>query len=150
MRSEKSLVDMVKSQINLEKKTTKEIKKLEEVTVNLAAKLFLAEMRFDTEKHAKILQTMLDLMNQVGPERISKKFWNLETRDYIDALVAKKMLENHVKVETKMLKHVEEQMKKTDDEALKSLFKHIVDDERKHHKIMGTILKKAFKMVNIA
>lgn len=58
MTFEKSLVDMVKAQIDLEKTTTKKIKNLEEVTANLAAKLFLAEMRFDTEKHAKILQTV--------------------------------------------------------------------------------------------
>ena len=66
MRSEKDLVDMVKAQIELEKSTTKKIKELEEVTTNLAAKLFLAEMRFDTEKHAKILQTILDLTNQLS------------------------------------------------------------------------------------
>ena len=59
------------------------------------------------------------------------------------------MIERHLKVETKMLKHVEEEMRKTNDAALKLLFEHIVDDERKHHKIMGTILKKAFKMLSI-
>ena len=106
-------------------------------------------MRFDTEKHAKILQTILDLMKQLEPERLSRKIWNIETHSHIDALVAKKMLERHVKVETKMLKYVEEEMRKTNDAALKLLFEHIVDDERKHNKIMGTTLKKAFKMLSI-
>lgn len=150
MSSEKDLVNMIRAQIKLEKDTTRKIKELEEVTSNLAAKLFLAEMRFDTEKHAKILQTILDLIRQVEPERSDRKFWDVETHDYIDALVARKMLENHVKVETKMLKHVKQEIGKTDDEALKTLFKHIVDDEKKHHEIMGTILKKAFKMVSIS
>lgn len=149
MKSEKDLVDMIRFQIKLEKNTTKKIKELEEVTTNLAAKLFLAEMRFDTEKHAKILQTMLDLMNQYEPDRRSKRFWQIETTEYVDALVAKKMLEDHVKVETKMLEHVEKEMKKTDDAALRLLFRHIIEDERKHHKIMETILKKAFKMVGM-
>ena len=44
-----------------------------------------------------------------------------------------------------MLKRVEDEMKKTDDDALKLLFKHIADDERKHHEIMATILRKAFE-----
>ncbi len=149
MSSGKNLVDMIKVQIKMEKKTTKKIKELEEITANLAAKLFLAEMRFDTEKHARILQTMLDLMKQLEPERFPTKFWNKETHEYVDALVAKKTLENHVKVEMKMLKHVEEEIKKTDDEALKALFKHIADDEKKHHRIMETILEKAFRMVSI-
>lgn len=149
MKSEKDLVDMIRFQIELEKNTTEKIKELEEVTTNLAAKLFLAEMRFDTEKHGKILQTMLDLMNQYEPDRRSKRFWQIETTEYVDALVAKKMLEGHVKVETKMLEHVEKEMKKTDDGALRLVFRHIIKDERKHHKIMETILKKAFKIVGI-
>ena len=73
----------------------------------------------------------------------------IETTEYVDALVVKRMLEDHVKVETKMLEHVKKEMKKTDDVALSLLFRHIVEDERKHHKIMETILEKAFKMVGV-
>ena len=49
-------------------------------------------------------------------------------------------------VETNMMKHVEEEMKKAEDDALKLLLKHIADDEKKHHEILETILKKAFAM----
>ena len=73
----------------------------------------------------------------------------IETRDYVDALVIKKMLEDHVKVEKEMLKRVEDVIKKTDDLALKQLFQHIIDDERKHHRIMETILQTAFKMISM-
>jgi len=157
MNSEENLVTMIQAQIKLEKGATRKIKKLEKATVNLAAKLFLAEMRLDTEKHAKILQTMLDLLKQSEPEkltrweasileRIETPLWDMKIHSYVDAQVAKKMLENHVQVETKMLKHVEEEIRKTDDEALKLLLNHIADDEKKHHKIMETILKKAFEM----
>jgi len=76
----------------------------------------------------------------------TRTLWDTKIRSYVDAVAAKKMLEDHVKVEMSMLKHVEEEMEKTDDEALKLLFRHIADDERKHHDIMETILKKAFKM----
>ena len=149
MMPERDLVEMIKTQIRLERKTTKKIKEIENVISNLAAKLFLAEMRFDTEKHAKILQTMLNLMRQCEPNSHSRRFWQIETREYVDALVTKKMLEDHIKVEIEMLKRVEEVTKKTDDSALKLLFKHIIDDERKHHKIMETILQRAFKMISI-
>lgn len=148
MNSEKVLVDMVQAQIKLEEDTARKIEELEKVTVNLAARLFLAEMRFDTEKHAKILQTMLDILKQKTPEIAyitGDTLWDTSIQSYIDATAAKKMLEDHVKTETKMLKHVEEEMKKTNDDALKLLFKHIADDEKKHHRIMETILKKAYK-----
>jgi bacterioferritin (cytochrome b1) len=146
MKSGRGLLDIVQTQIKLEKTTAKKIRKLEKATANLAAKLFLAEMRFDTEKHAKILQTMLDIMKQKEPEIATRTLWDTKIHSYVDALVAKKMLEDHVQIETNMLKHVEEEMRRTDDDALKLLLEHIADDERKHHKIMETILKKAYKM----
>jgi len=146
MRSKKDLVDMARAQIKLEKNTKRKIKNLEEATANLAAKLFLAEMRFDTEKHAKILQTMLDIMEQRKPETSPRTLWTTKIHSYVDALVAKKMLEDHVAIETNMLKHVEKEIKKTDDDALKLLFQHIADDEKKHHKIMEIILKKAYEI----
>ncbi len=40
----------------------------------------------------------------------------MRIRSYVDTQVAKKMLEDHVEVETKMLRHIEEEMEKTDDE----------------------------------
>ena len=146
MRSKKDLVDMAKAQIKLEKNTKRKIKNLEESTANLAAKLFLAEMRFDTEKHAKILQTMVDIMEQRKPETPPRTLWTTKIHSYVDALVAKKMLEDHVAIETNMLRHVEKEIKKTDDDALKLLFEHIADDEKKHHKIMEIILKKAYEI----
>jgi len=144
--SGKDLVHVVQAQTKLEKSAARKIRKLEKATANLAAKLFLAEMRFDTEKHAKILQTMLDLMEQKESEIASRTLWKTKIHSYVDALVAKKMLEDHVEVETKMLKHVKEEIDKTDDDALRLLSKYIADDERKHHKIMETMLEKAFEM----
>ncbi|UCG44592.1 MAG: hypothetical protein JSV58_04080 [Candidatus Bathyarchaeota archaeon] len=146
MSPKKGFPDMIDAHIKFERNTEREIKRLENSITNLAAKLFLAEMRFDTEKHAKILQTMLDVMKQKDAEASSTTLWKTKIHSYVDALVAKRMLEDHLKVETKMLKHVEDEIKGTKDEALKVLLKHIADDEKKHHQIMETILKKSFKM----
>lgn len=129
---------MVQTQIKWEKATARKIKKFEKDTVNLAAKLFLAEMRLDSEK-LKVGASSI-IMREERP------LWDMRIRSYVDTQAAKKMLEDHVEVETKMLKHIEEEMKTTNDEALKLLLKHIADDEKKHHKIMEIILKKAFQM----
>ena len=147
--TEQKLAEVIRAQIKIEKTTAEKIEEFEGSVSNLAVRLFLAEMRFDTEKHAKLLQTMLDLMDQYEPERRSRRFWQIETREYVDALIAKKTLEDHVKVETKMLQNMKAGMKGTDDEALKTLFKHIVEDERKHHVIMKKILEKAFTMISL-
>ncbi|UCG45583.1 MAG: hypothetical protein JSV58_02020, partial [Candidatus Bathyarchaeota archaeon] len=111
MSPKKDFGDMISAHIKFERNTEREIKRLENSITNLAAKLFLAEMRFDTEKHAKILQTMLDVMKQKDAEAASATLWETKIHSYVDALVAKRMLEDHLKVETKMLKHVEDEIK---------------------------------------
>ena len=70
--TEQKLAEVIRAQIKIEKTTAEKIEEFEGSVSNLAARLFLAEMRFDTEKHAKILQTMLDLMGQYEPERRSR------------------------------------------------------------------------------
>ena len=130
MKSGKELIDLIQAQIGLEKNTTKQIEKLEKATANLAAKLFLAEMRFDTEKHSRILETMIELMSHVKPDTADRRFWQVETQRHVDALIVKSMIENHVKVETKMLKQTEAAMAKTEDEALTLLLTQIKEDEK--------------------
>lgn len=149
MQLKTNLSSLIETQIRLEKNTAKKIKEIEDATSNLGAKLLLAEMRFDTEKHASILEVMVGLMSHVRPDAENRRFWQVETQSYVDALVVKKMLEKHVMVETEMLKQVEAAMAKTDDEALTLLFNHIKEDEKKHHKILKKILKNAFRMESI-
>lgn len=149
MTAEKDFVDLIKTQLRLEENTAKQIKELEAEITNLAAKLLLAEMRFDTEKHAKILIKILGAMEQYASERSTTNFWQIETAEYVDALVVKQMLENHVNVETKMLDQVKKEMKNTDDAAIKMLLQHIINDEKKHHEILEGILENAFKMESL-
>jgi len=149
MAYEKNLVQLIEAQIKMEISTSKKIKDMEEEVTNVAAKLFLAEMRFDTEKHAKILRKMLDLIRRFEDQFSSKKFWQIQTREFVDAITAKDMLKRHMKVEIKMLEHLGKEIEKTDDDALKTLFTHISQDEKKHHKILQDILEKAFKIMSI-
>lgn len=44
------------------------------------------------------------------------------------------------------MRQIESEAKKTDDEALKLLLQHFAEDEKKHHRILGTIINKAYKM----
>ena len=149
MQPPTDLASLIETQIRLEKKTAKSVKEIEDATSNLAAKLFLAEIRYDTEKHAKILEAMITWMHHTELDAENRRFWQVETQSYVDALVAKRMLTNHLKVETEMLKRTEETMAKTDDEALTLLFNHIKEDEKKHHEILKKILKHAFRMESI-
>ena len=141
MESQKTLIEMMKKQIEIEKAAREKIRKQEKKLDNVAAKLLLYEMRLDTNKHTKILQAILDVIGKV-PERL----WDYRVNKYVDSLVAKRTLEEHMKIETEMLSRVEKEIKETKDEGIKLLLQHIAEDEKKHHKVLQTILERAYKI----
>jgi len=100
-------------------------------------------MRLDSEKHAGILTGILETLKGVPP---SKTLWEYELEGYIDPIIVKKSLEEHVKMEADVLAHVEEEMKHTKDEGLKLLLRHIAEDEKKHQKILEEIVKNLYKI----
>jgi rubrerythrin len=100
-------------------------------------------MRLDSQKHASLLGGILKIMNEMPP---SKVLWSYQIQSYVDKLAVKKELENHVSLETEVLKHVEEEIQQTKDEGLKLLLQHIAEDEKKHHKILETIVRYAYRI----
>jgi len=140
MKTEKALADLVREQIKLEKETAKKFSTLETRLDSPAARLLIREMQLDTKKHAEILESALKVMG--GP----KSFWELTLDIDADKRVVKKELEDHIKAEKRMMQQIEEELKKTDDEALKLLLKHFAEDEKKHHGNLKTILDKAYRI----
>lgn len=140
METEKPFTDMIREHIEFEKDTAKTCADLSKKVENAAAKMLLTEMQLDTAKHARILEEMLNLIEKAPPTRL----WDYRIASYVDSLVVKKELERHMKLEQDMLRGVEEEIKATKDEAMKLLLQHIAADERKHHEIIQTILRKSY------
>jgi len=140
MKTEKTLSDLIKEQIKLEKETAKKFSILEGRVDSVAARLLIREMQLDTRKHAEILEAALKAMG--GP----KSFWEFTIDIDADKRTVKKELEEHIEAEETMMRQIENETKKTDDEALKLLLQHFAEDEKKHHKILETIINKAYKM----
>jgi hypothetical protein len=86
------------------------------------------------------LETALKVIG--GP----KSSWEFTIDVEADKRTVKRELEEHVKAETKMIRQIHEEMKKTKDEALKLILNHFLDDENKHHKSLEIIINKAYKM----
>jgi len=72
----------------------------------------------------------------------SKSFWDYTIHIDADKRAVKRELEEHVKAEESMTRQIEEEVKKTEDEALKLLLKHFAEDEKKHEKILKSYLIK--------
>jgi rubrerythrin len=64
----------------------------------------------------------------------------------VDELVVKKNLQNHLETEMAMLEHIEKQTKETNDDGIRLLLEHIAADEKKHHKILETVIKQSYKI----
>ncbi|MDH5481845.1 MAG: hypothetical protein OEY22_03045 [Candidatus Bathyarchaeota archaeon] len=143
MEQREKLIQLLKQQIKIEKTHVDRITEMEKRVGNAAAKLLLLEMRLDSQKHEGILTGILKTLKGISP---SQALWKHKIESYVDPFVVKRELETHVKMETDVLAHVEEEMKHTKDEGLKLLLQHIADDERKHHKILETIVKNVYKI----
>jgi len=142
MSTESSVIRLVKRQRQSEESMVKVVEALEERVHNEAAKLLLAELRLDSTKHASICQEILKVVEKTKPLRL----WDARIESYVDMEVVKKELERHIQLEESMLKDVEKIIAETKDEALKLLFTHIIEDERKHHKNIQLIIKQSYTL----
>ncbi len=139
MKPEKTLSVLIKEQIKLEKEIAKKFDILEQRVDSVAARLLIREMQLDTRKHAEILEAALKVTGE------PKSFWDYTVHIDADKRAVKKELEEHIKAEKKMMRQIEEEVKRTDDEVLKLLLNHFAEDEKKHHKNLEIILNKAYK-----
>jgi bacterioferritin (cytochrome b1) len=140
MENEKSFLDMCRKHVEFEKSMARACEALCEKCNTIAAKMLLTEIQLDTEKHAQILKEMLNFIETAPPADL----WDYRIDSYVDSLVVQKELERHLRLEQKMLQDIEEVIKVTKDEALKLLLQHIAEDEKKHHEIIQTVLRKSF------
>ena len=140
--SQETLGKLVREQIRIERSFVTAVEKEIKDVHNVAARLLLLETQKDSEKHAIILEGILRVISQ----KDAKPLWDSLQDSYVDKLVVKKNLENHVKTETAMLAHIEKEMKATEDEGIRLLLEHIASDEKKHHKILETVIKESYKI----
>jgi hypothetical protein len=142
MKSGESVVDLVKREKQSEESMVKAVEALEARVYSEAAKLVLFELRLDSAKHAKICEFILDLLTKKKPGRL----WDARVDSYVDMRTVKAELERHIRLEEAMLKDVEKIIATTEDEAVKLLFSHIAEDEKKHHKNVQLIINKSYAL----
>lgn len=142
MNAESLVLELIRRQKLSEESMVKAVEVLEGRVHNEAAKLLLAELRLDSTKHAHICEEILKYSEKAKPENL----WDARIESYVDMQVVRKELERHIKLEEAMLKDVEKIIGSAKDEAIKILFSHIAEDERKHHKNIEVIIKKSYAL----
>jgi len=139
---ENGLVKLLREQLTVERNFVTTVEKQIKNVHNVAAKLLLLETQKDSEKHAMILEGILKVISQED----AKPLWDTLLDSYVDKLVVKTNLERHIKTEKTMIDLVEKEIKDTKDEGIKLLLQHIASDEKKHHEILQTVIKQAYKI----
>lgn len=85
----------------------------------------------DSEKHSMLYKSIVKMMTEIPPFISEEDFKRIASR-----------IEDHIKLEKKMIDKAKELMAKTEDPRIKILLAAIMDDEVKHHKLLMDIKSK--------
>jgi rubrerythrin len=136
-----SIIQLIKSQIEVEKTNVKEALETERKMESNVAKLFLEIIRMDSQKHSNILSRTLKILE--NPTIKSREnFFDI----YYAPIVARKELEAHKKREKEMMSLIKKELKQTKKEGLKNILNLILEDEKKHSKMLKSISDKLYKI----
>jgi len=139
--SKPKLIEVLKTQIRLERKAAKACTEKEKMLDNPVAKSLLHEIRLDSLKHAIILQSLADAL-----QKRPLNLWSYGIKKYVDSLAVRKALEEHVAIEQTMLEYTESILRQVEDEGARVILQHILEDEKKHHQALKTILARSFRV----
>ena len=144
MELHEDLVKLIEEQIGIEKESVTLFAGTEQRVGTGIAKLLLREMRMDSQKHASILEEVLETLKGHPSPNSS---WQKASDRFIDPLVVKREIEKHKDLTKSMQAHLAREMSKTKDETILALLGHLAQDERRHNDILDAIAKNCDRMI---
>ncbi len=143
MSPDGDLTRLIREQIEIERQSVERLSDTEKKVGSSAAKLLLTEMRMDSQKHASVLEAVLEVLTG-GP---TKPLWERALDSYVDPIILKREIENHKTLGKSMLTHIQGEIDNTRDEAIRTLLQHLAEDEKRHDEILSTIAEKCYKII---
>lgn len=131
----KELLKMVKTAIQIEDQAVELYKETAKTVENAAVKLLIEELGMDSGKHAKMYRTIERVL-----EETPYSYRDFHEEKWTDKLVAKRDLQKHIDVEKHMIELLKEQIKVTKQPTIKTILEHILEDEKRHHKILMQVI----------
>jgi bacterioferritin (cytochrome b1) len=122
------LLTILETHKSIETENASSLKSIIEKTDSSIMKMFLSGIMLDSTKHAIMLQTILDL-------DAGQVLWNVD-RDTMT-----RELQEHLNVEQKMLRGMQNIMVRTEGQNIQPFLKEILADERRHHQILSRLLE---------
>jgi rubrerythrin len=144
VESRRELIDLVQEQIQIEKESVARLSETEQKVGTGAAKLLLVEMRCDSQKHAAVLEATVEAL--MG-DHSSKPLWQQAFSGFADPIIVKREIENHKALSKSMEAHIQKEIGKTDDEAVRTLLQHLREDEKRHNEILDMIVQRRYGVI---
>lgn len=144
MGSRRELVELIREQVEIERESATRLAETEQKVGTGAARLLLVEMRCDSQKHAAILEAVLEALNL---DSSSKSLWQHALNGFVDPVLVQREIEHHKALGKSMVTHIQKEMSRTDDEAMRTLLQHLAEDERRHNEILDTIAQRCHRMI---
>jgi rubrerythrin len=142
--SDRELIDLIRDQVEIERESAERLAETEQKVGTGAAKLLLIEMRCDSQKHAAVLEAVLEALN-AGDS--SKPLWQRAFSGFADPIIVKREIENHRTLGKSMVAHIQKEISKTDDEAVRTLLQHLTEDEKRHSEILNAIARRCYSII---
>jgi rubrerythrin len=132
MNNKMDLVEKLEKHRQLELDNIKICQEREKQLKNPAAQLMLYQIRMDSTKHAHILQKLKEIIEEDIPEPV----WSYRADRYIGQVRTEEELKKHAELEKEMIRAHEDTIKSSNDPGINMILQHIVEDEKRHHKII--------------
>jgi len=126
--TEKELVRFFREQVRLEEEIVKSVNKALKNIKNSVVESILRGMALDSSKHAAIYRAAEQVV-QVAPALTESEFDEL-----------RKVVKWHIENEDKVIKRLEDAVKKTENRRIRFLLEAIVEDEKRHHQLLDAIM----------
>jgi len=126
--SEKDLVEFFREQARLEEEIVESVNEALLTIKNAVVKSILKGMALDSSKHAAIYRAAEHVV-KVAPALTEREFDEL-----------KKVVKWHIENEDKVIKRLEDAVKRTPNKRIRFLLQAIVADEKRHHQLLDTIM----------
>jgi rubrerythrin len=130
LSSTDELVDLFKNQIKIEQTIVDSVKKGLAEIQNQAVKGVLKGISLDSEKHAEMYSSAINLLTSV-PQALTEG--NLDKQ--------RELVEKHIQLEAEIIEKLNEAIPKIQNEKVKLLLNAILSDEKRHHALLKKVLE---------
>ncbi|MFX1283681.1 MAG: ferritin family protein [Promethearchaeota archaeon] len=128
--SKQERIDFYKDQVELENTIVEKAEKAVQGLDNVLIRELILGIALDSKKHAGMLNALVSIYTKPTPS-VAEEFG--------DEL--KKTIAEHIELEQQAIDTYQEKLETTDNESERIIIKAILNDEKKHHKLLTTIQK---------